>query len=108
MARERLPDTHQTSRRRKSSAPAAMRAAPPTDDAPRPSARDLLLSTWAGRLFLVAAAIKVLVALWRMIGALPTLVRIVSSAATLALIIAVGFFVWRLFVLVKRRLLWRV
>ena len=31
-----------------------------------------------------------------------------SSAATSALVVSVGYFVWRLFLLMKRRLLWRV
>ena len=38
----------------------------------------------------------------------PDAVRVVSSAATVGLAIAVGVFAWRLFVQVKRRLLWRV
>ena len=38
----------------------------------------------------------------------PALVEVLSSAATIGLIVSVGYFVWRLFVLMKRRLLWRV
>ena len=70
--------------------------------------RELLLSSWPGRLFLLAAALKLFVALWRVLGALPAPVRVLSSAATIALVVSVGVFVWRLFVLIKRRLLWRV
>ncbi len=85
-----------------------MRAAPHVDDVPSQSSREILLSSWPGRLFLIGAALKVLVAVWRLTGTLPTPVRIVSSAATVALIVSVAYFVWRLFVLIKRRLLWRV
>ena len=34
--------------------------------------------------------------------------RVVSSVATVGLIVAVSYFAWRLFVAVKRQLLWRV
>src|SRR5215831_8955044 len=76
--------------------------------APQPTARDLILRTWAGRVFLAAAAVKFAFAIWRAIGEPPAAVRTISSAATLALIVAVVVFGWRLFVQVKRRLLWRV
>jgi len=105
MARERLPDT--TGRRRRS---AALPLRPPVrpDDPPRQSPRELLLDTWPGRLFVIAAALKLLVAVWRTTGALPTAARVLSSAATIGLIISVGYFATRLFVLMKQRLLWRV
>jgi sigma-B regulation protein RsbU (phosphoserine phosphatase) len=73
-----------------------------------PSARDLLLHSWAGRLFLVAAALKFLVGLLRRIVGVPDAVEVLSSAATIGLAVSVGYFVWRLFLLMKRRLLWRV
>src|SRR5215204_1152374 len=76
--------------------------------APQPSPRELVFNTWFGRLFLVAAALKFVVALWRLTGALPTFVRVVSGAATIGLAVALGVFAWRLFVQIKRRLLWRV
>jgi sigma-B regulation protein RsbU (phosphoserine phosphatase) len=47
-------------------------------------------------------------AVWRLSGDLPEAARVVSSAATIALAVAVVVFGWRLFVQVKRRLLWRV
>jgi len=59
-------------------------------------------------LFLGSAAIKLVAAVWRLVGALPSAVRVVSSAATIGLAVAVAVFGWRLFVRVKRRLLWRV
>ena len=75
---------------------------------PVPSARHLLLHTWAGRLFLVAAALKVLVAVIRRLVSVPGPIDVLSSAATIGLVLSVGYFVWRLFLLMKRRLLWRV
>src|SRR4051812_6320349 len=76
--------------------------------APPPSPRELLFSTWYGRLFIAAAAVKFFVAIWRVSAELPTLVRVVSGAATIALAVAIGAFAWRLFTQIKRRLLWRV
>jgi phosphoserine phosphatase RsbU/P len=108
MARERLPDTHQTGRRRRSGASLPLTGPVRPDDPPQLSPRELLLTTWPGRLFLIGAGLKILVALWRLTGMLPTLSRVLSSAATIALIISVGYFVTKLFVLMKQRLLWRV
>jgi sigma-B regulation protein RsbU (phosphoserine phosphatase) len=78
------------------------------DDAPRVTARDLLLGSWAGRLFLAAVGVKALIALWRAAAPLPAAVAALSGLATLAMVVALLWFGWRLFVLVKRRLLWRV
>ena len=89
----------------------ARRLPPRPAAAPQPTARDLLLGTWPGRLFLIAAALKIVMATWRVaLGgeALPTIARALGAAATLGLVIAVGVFAWRLFVQIKRRLLWRV
>jgi sigma-B regulation protein RsbU (phosphoserine phosphatase) len=108
MARERLPDTRQTGRHRTSTGSLGTRGSLPTDELPQLSPRELLLSTWPGRLFLLAAALKLSVALWRAIAELPAPIRVLSSVATIALLVAVGVFTWRLFVLMKRRLLWRV
>jgi phosphoserine phosphatase RsbU/P len=80
---------------------------PPGTDLPY-SARDLLLHTWAGRLFIISAALKILVALLRLVSDSSTLVSILSSAATIGLVISVSVFVWQLFVLMRQRLLWRV
>src|SRR5687768_1331261 len=81
--------------------------------APQPSPRELLFESWFGRLFLGAASLKFVLALWRVItGAdpdrLPVVVRVLSGAATLGLAITLGIFAWKLFVQIKRRLLWRV
>src|SRR4051812_27549608 len=86
----------------------ARRPPPRPAAAPPPSPRELLFSTWYGRLFIAAAAVKFFVAIWRVSAELPTLVRVVSGAATIALAIAIGAFAWRLFTQIKRRLLWRV
>jgi sigma-B regulation protein RsbU (phosphoserine phosphatase) len=64
-------------------------------------------------LFIVAAAIKFLVAVWRAFtsvdpNALPVVLRVLSGAATIGLAIALLAFAWRLFAQIKRRLLWRV
>src|SRR5258705_13785224 len=76
--------------------------------APQPTARELLLHTWPGRLFIVTAGLKLVIAVWRVAGTMPDAVRVTNSLATLGLAIAVGAFAWRLFVQIKRRLLWRV
>lgn len=73
-----------------------------------PTARQLLLHSWPGRLFIVSAAFKLLVAVIRLAGDLPAFVRVVSSVATIGLAVSVSYFAWRLFVAVKRQLLWRV
>ncbi len=77
------------------------------DDSGR-SARDLLLHSWPGRLFIIAAALKILVALVRLVGDVPTFLRVSSTAATIGLAFSVLFFLTRLVFLVQRRLLWRV
>jgi phosphoserine phosphatase RsbU/P len=85
-------------------APAAL----PPDADPGVSSGDLLFRSWPGRLFIVSAALKIVVGLLRLGGELPRFVGVLNSAATIGLIASVAFFAWRLFVLMKRRLLWRV
>ena len=93
-------------------ASAAQRQAPllpGADEAGRSlSARDLLLRSWAGRLFLLSAAIKLIVALIRQFAEPPQVIDVISGGATVALFVALGYFIWRLISLAKRRLLWRV
>src|SRR4051812_18790530 len=86
----------------------ARRPPPRPASAPPPSPRELLLSTWYGRLFIAAAVVKFVVALWRVTAALPAAARVVSSAATIGLAVALFLFAWRLFTEIKRRLFWRV
>ena len=100
MIRSRLSDMTARARR--------MAALTPAGSDRSASAAHLLLHSWAGRLFIGAASFKVLVALLRQATELPLFVRILNSAATIALAVSVGFFVWRLVVLAKRRLLWRL
>jgi phosphoserine phosphatase RsbU/P len=76
--------------------------------ASQPIARDLVLHTWPGRLFLITAGLKALIAVWRLTAPVPDAVRVINSITTVGLAIAVGVFAWRLFVQIKRRLLWRV
>ncbi len=79
----------------------------PPDDSGR-TARDLLLNSWPGRLFIIAAALKVLVGFIRIFGEVPSFLRVLSTAATIGLAFSVLFFLTRLVFLVQRRLLWRV
>ena len=46
--------------------------------------------------------------IWRAFGDVPAPFAVLSTAATVALAFSVLFFLWRLFFLVQRRLLWRV
>ena len=79
---------------------------PPGD--PAPSSRDLLLRSWPGRLFIVAAIVKLVLAALRLVVDLPAFLEVLSTTATIALLVAVGYFVTRLFILIQRQLLWRV
>ena len=81
---------------------------PPPGTEPQQTAADLLLRSWPGRLFIVSTILKLLVAVIRRIGTLPAFIEVLSSAATIGLVISLGYFTWRLFMLMKRRLLWRV
>jgi phosphoserine phosphatase RsbU/P len=103
MPRPRLPSAPRQSRRPLSALP------PPSSTTdPTPSPRQLLLHSWAGRLFIVAASLKLIVAIVRRLVDIPGPVEVLSSAATIGLLVSVGYFVWRLFLLMKKRLLWRV
>src|SRR5579859_5577526 len=81
---------------------------PRSGSRPQPSPRELLVRTWPGRIFLAAAAIKVVAVVWRLAAPLPNAVRVISGVATVGLLVALVIFSWRLVVQVKRRLLWRV
>src|SRR5881296_933133 len=85
------------------------RVSPPRPAAlPQPTPRELLLHSWPGRVFVIAAMVKLVVALWRFAAAPPAIVAAASSIATIGLVAALAAFVWRLFVQVQRQLLWRV
>ena len=103
MLRTRLPAASRQSRPTPSDLPLPL---PP--GGPDPSLRTLLIHSWAGRLFLAAAALKLFVALLRQATPPSLIVEAIGSLATIGLVVSVSYFVWRLFLLMKRRLLWRV
>jgi hypothetical protein len=73
---------------------------------PHVSPARVLLHSWAGRLFLASTATRLLLAPFR--GDAPLPLQILGAAAAIGLVVSVGWFVWRLVALAKRRLLWRV
>ena len=103
MGRLRLPERMSAGRRH-----APLLPAPPVEAAPVPAPRELLLRSWPGRLFLLSVGIKLVVAALRLLWPGSALLEILSTAATLGLFVALGYFGWKLIVLMKRRLLWRV
>ena len=77
--------------------------------APMPTARELFLHSWPGRLFIVSTAVKILVALVRLAGELPAFVQVVEQQSRRsASWCRSRTSPWRLFLAVKRQLLWRV
>lgn len=103
MGRLRLPERMSAGRRH-----APLLPAPPAGTVPAPTPRELLFRSWPGQLFLLSAVVKLLVTLLRLVWRVPAPFVILSSAATLGLIVALVYFAWKLVVLMKRRLLWRV
>ena len=103
MARLRLPERVSAGRR-----DAPLLPAPPVSRRPLSVARDLLLRSWPGRIFLLSAALRVIALLIRQTGRLTTLAEVLSAVAALGLAFALVCFLWRLFVLARRHLLWRV
>jgi hypothetical protein len=79
-----------------------------TPSGPPPSIGALLLRSRAGRLFLASAAIKLVLGALRLTVTLPAVLDLVGTMATVGLVAAAGWFLWQLFVRLKRRLLWRV
>jgi sigma-B regulation protein RsbU (phosphoserine phosphatase) len=84
------------------------RSLPSPDGDPARSVRGLLLTSWPGRLFIISSGVKIAVAASRLLGETPAVIQLLSAAATVGLIVSVSCFVWRLFALMKERLLWRV
>jgi sigma-B regulation protein RsbU (phosphoserine phosphatase) len=103
MASRRVAEPPLPAHRRQASNPLTL---PPPE--PQRTTRDLLLRSWPGRLFIVAAAIRLVVAILRLFGELPAFFQVLATTATIALAVVLGYFVARLFVLLRRRLLWRV
>jgi hypothetical protein len=93
MASRRVAEPPSPARRRQASTPLTL---PPPE--PQRTTRDLLLRSWPGRLFIVAAAIRLGVAILRLFGELPVFFQVLSTTATIALAVALGYFVARLFV----------
>src|SRR5215207_7465501 len=83
MARSRLSEA--IARVRRSPAPSA--AVSRTTDR-SVSARELLLYSWAGRLFIGAAALKVVLGIVRQFAALPPIILLLNGAATVALAVS--------------------
>src|SRR5215204_1984958 len=80
---------------------------PPALERP-PGAAELLFATWAGRVFLASATLKLLISILRRFITPPSIIELVSVIASLGLAFATIYVVARLFILAKRRLLWRV
>src|SRR5256885_15082454 len=84
---------------------------PPLAPAPdrETGVRHVLQRTLPGRLIVVGLSVRLsLLAYAAAIGPLPTFLTVVDTVAGLAIAIAAGYFLYRLFVIAKRRLLWRV
>ena len=103
MDSRRLADAPPPARRRQ--APPGL---PPAVEDSTLNARDLLLKSWPGRVFLIATAFKLVVSAIRLIGDLPSWLRLINTAATIGLAFSALYFITRLVFLVQRRLLWRV
>jgi sigma-B regulation protein RsbU (phosphoserine phosphatase) len=67
-----------------------------------------LLGTWPGRILIASAVLKILLALVASARPLPPVLAALGTAASLALIAALAYYVARLVARIKRRLLWRV
>jgi sigma-B regulation protein RsbU (phosphoserine phosphatase) len=82
---------------------------PPTVLDPRTSVRGALLHTLPGRAIVVGLAVKLVdLVIERLLGALPAFLAVVDTVAGLAIVGGAGYFLLRLILLAKRRLLWRV
>jgi sigma-B regulation protein RsbU (phosphoserine phosphatase) len=70
--------------------------------------RHLLLRSWAGRIFLASAVLRLLAAVLRQVAPGIPGIGLVSVLAAIGLVGSLVYFLWRIFVLSKRQLLWRV
>jgi phosphoserine phosphatase RsbU/P len=85
------------------------RTLPPPAADKREGVRGALLHTLPGRTIVVGLAIKVAVfLLGQAAGSVPPFVAVVDTVAGLAAAVGVAYFTFRIIVLAKRRLLWRV
>src|SRR3954468_6987740 len=84
------------------------RALPPAADR-REGIRGALLHTMPGRAIVIGLGIKLAVAgLGALLGGVPQFLAVVDTVAGLAAACGLAYFAFRLIVLAKRRLLWRV
>lgn len=68
-----------------------------------------LLYTLPGRAIVVGLVVKVVIAIFaRIMGPVPSFLRVVDTVAGLAIAAGATYFIFRLSVIAKRRLLWRV
>ena len=87
---------------------AAFRALPPAAGR-RYGVRHVLFGTLPGRAIVIGIAVRLAVYLVGVfLGAVPGFLSVIDTVAGLALAIGAGYFVFRLIVLAKRHLLWRV
>src|SRR5580765_546676 len=90
----------------------------PDPDSPKPrrdsrvliiGMRRYFLDSLPGRVIIAGAAIRVLVTLVTMsVGSVPRFLAVIDLIAGLAIAVGLGYFVIRLIIVAKRRLLWRV
>ena len=102
MARLRLP--HRASAERRE---APLYPAPVVKHSPA-TVTHLLFRSWAGRLFLASAALRLLTALLSLVSPTLPAIGFLGLIASLGLIVSLGYFLWRIVVLTQRELLWRV
>ena len=79
--------------------------APPSE---RGGVRDTLLYTFPGRLLILGLAVKILVAAAGAFVGASGVLSVLDTVGSLALVAGLGYFLFRLLTLAKRRLLWRV
>ena len=85
------------------------RALPPPAGDRREGFRGALLHTLPGRAIVIGLGVKLVVSLIGLaLGGLPQFLGVVDTVAGLAAACGIAYFLFRLIVLAKRRLLWRV
>lgn len=85
-----------------------LRRGPAPDRPDKDSVRHLLLGTLPGRVLVVGGAVRLLAAAAQAVVGQSTTIDAIGAAGTIALLVALGYFVWRIVALAKGRLLWRV
>jgi sigma-B regulation protein RsbU (phosphoserine phosphatase) len=80
----------------------------PSPDRPTESFRQLLLERWPGRLLLGAVGARLLLSLIEALTGPTAIGDALALLVRLALLVSLGYFVWRGVQLVRQRLLWRV